>query len=868
MFVAILLGTAALSTLVYRDTQAQARQRFEYRAEQERSRILFRMTAHLQVLRGAAALFAASDEVSRTEWHNYIAHLQLDKTLPGIQGTGFSLMLTPAEKTAHEQAVRAEGFPDYAIRPPGERPQYSSIIYIEPFDGRNLRAFGYDMYAEPVRRQAMEKARDTGEPALSGKVTLVQENDRDTQPGFLIYLPLYRRHMPLATVEARRAAFFGFAYSPLRAHDLMRSLLPTASATMDLVLYDTARQPENLLFDSRTETDSGRAANQFSVELPIDFAGHRWIAQFIERPNPERTNPSQLPIAITLTGTLLALIALLWQMRNQQFEQRLSAYAERLQVNEQRLRTLINTMPDIVCLKDGNNRLIEANTVFLQLFGLEDIDWQDKTSAELAEEKVFDHTSLAALEASDAAIWQHGAHLHDEWIVRQADGSERIFELAKVPLHAADGSRQALLTVGREITARKQAEAELTRHREHLEEEVSARTADLLLAKEAAEAANRAKTTFLANMSHELRTPMNAIIGLTHLLAKRAQETVEREKLSKISQAADHLLGLLNNILDLSKIESDHLTLEHIPLKLSELIGSVETLVGEKIRAKGIELHQDISPRLTEVTLLGDPLRIRQILINLFDNALKFTERGSISLHASVLAETADTLTISIAIADTGKGIPPEAQERIFSPFEQADGSTTRQHGGTGLGLTIVRQLARIMHGDVQVRSEAGHGSTFTLTARFDKSTRDPTPLSPATALPATSGAGKTLLLVEDDAINREVALELLSEYPEMRIDTAENGAEAVELADGSAYDLILMDMQMPVLDGVAAARIIRQLPGHAQTPIIAMTANAFTEDKERCQAAGMNDFLAKPVNPPLLFAMLDRWLGVGIPPD
>ena len=254
-------------------------------------------------------------------------------------------------------------------------------------------------------------------------------------------------------------------------------------------------------------------------------------------------------------------------------------------------------------------------------------------------------------------------------------------------------------------------------------------------------------------------------------------------------------------------------------------------------------------------------------LINLFDNALKFTEHGSISLRASVLEETPDNLTVSIAITDTGKGIPPEAQERIFSPFEQADGSTTRQHGGTGLGLTIVRQLARIMHGDVRVSSEPGRGSTFTLTARFDKSRLAATPLSPATALPATGSAGKTLLLVEDDTVNREVALELLSEYPEMRIDTAENGAEAVELADGTTYDLILMDMQMPVLDGVAATRAIRQLPGHAQTPIIAMTANAFTEDKMRCQEAGMSDFLAKPVDPPRLFAMLNRWLSVGKPP-
>src|SRR5574343_1347012 len=859
VFAAILLATLTVSTLVRQETERQARQRFEYRAEQERSRILFRMAAHVQVLRGSAALFAASEEVSRHEWHDYVEQLRLEETLPGIQGTGYALMLRPAEKAAHERAIQGEGFANYAIYPPGEREQYSSIVYIEPFQGRNLRAFGFDMYSEPVRRQAMAQARDTGEPALSGKVTLVQENEHDIQSGFLIYLPLYRKGMPHETVEQRRAALVGFAFSPFRSRDLMNSLFVSDNPDVELELYDKTPAPENLLFDSLPEVDNRHLRDRQQIELPIDFGGHRWIALFRSRPDVARFTPSQLPIGIALGGTLLALIALLWQLRNQLFQQRLAAYAERLEHNEEQLRTLINTMPDLVYLKDGENHLIEANAVFLKLFGLSEHPWQGKKTAELGEFVADHQASLAELEALDETIWQQGPLLHNEWTFRENDNGERIFELAKVPLHAPDGSRRALLTVCREITRRKQAAAELQRHRDHLEEEVSARTADLLLAKEAAEAANRAKTTFLANMSHELRTPMNAIIGLTHLLAKRAQETVEREKLSKISQAADHLLGLLNNILDLSKIESDHLTLEHIPLKLSELIGSVETLVGEKIRAKGIELHQDISPRLTEVTLLGDPLRIRQILINLFDNALKFTERGSISLHASVLAETADTLTISIAIADTGKGIPPEAQERIFSPFEQADGSTTRQHGGTGLGLTIVRQLARIMHGDVRVSSEPGRGSTFTLTARFDKSRLAATPLSPAPS-------ERRLLLVEGDEINREVALELLSDYPQLRVDTAASTKEATDLAGATRYDLILIDIQLSADNGEAAARAIRRLPGQEQTPIIGLTDNLPASDLAP-NTDSINDFLDMPLNPPLLYATLDRWLaGDGMP--
>ena len=860
---ALLLATAALAGLVHEKTRQQAEQRFLYRAEQEKAKILFRLASHVQVLRGATALFAASNDVSRSEWRDYIRKLQLDQTLPGIQGTGFALMVAPHDKAAHERRIRTEGFPDYAISPPGKRAQYSAIVYLEPFTERNLKAFGYDMFSEPVRRQAMERARDSGEPALSGRVILVQEGRQDVQPGFLIYAPIYRNGLPTATVEQRRAALLGFAYSPFRAHDLLRNVITADNKDVELELFDAARGPDHQLFDSHPGPT--RVRSQHQVELPIDFAGQQWLAHFRSRPEFDRITASQLPAGIGLAGCLLALISVLWQLRSQRYHQHIATYAEQVRNSEARLRTLLDTMPDAVCLKDGDNRLIEANAVFLQLFGLAEDGYRGRTSRELIGADTFDATPLADLERSDPAAWEQGSRLHDELVIHQDDGSERIFELAKVALLAPNGARQALVTVGHEITRRKQAEAELQRHRDHLEEAVAARTADLLLAKEAAEAASRAKSTFLANMSHELRTPMNAIIGLTHLLIQRTREPVERDKLGKIGHAADHLLGLLNNILDLSKIESDHLTLERIPLKLGELIGTVETLASERIQAKGLTFQRDISPRLDEVVLLGDPLRLRQILINLFENAVKFTEHGTIRLHATPIAETAEDMTVSITVADTGQGIPADAQERIFAPFEQADGSTTRQHGGTGLGLTIVRQLARLMGGDITLHSEAGRGSTFTLSVRLDKSTQAATPFPPASPTAPTpaaqAAAVRRLLLVEDDEINREVALELLSDYPQLYIDTAENGAQAVERASAAPYDLILMDMQMPVLDGVAASRAIRLLPGHLQTPIVAMTANAFSEDKACCLAAGMNDFLAKPVDPPQLYAMLDRWL-------
>ncbi len=287
VFCGLLALTAVLSIVARQRSEEEIYQRFLYRTEQERVAIIARMASHIQVLRGGAALFAASQEVSRGEWKDYVARLHLDTTLPGIQGTGFARMLAPSEKTAHEDSVRREGFPDFAIHPDGARTQYSSIDYLEPFTGRNLRAFGYDMFSEPVRRAAMERARDTGKAALSARVTLVQETDSEPQPGFLIYVPVYRHGQAVDTVEARRSALHGFVYSPFRAHDLLKQLVSPANLDVELELYDQSIAPENLLFDSFH--NAGRpATGRFHTTTNIDIGGNQWVAHFHSRPEFDR----------------------------------------------------------------------------------------------------------------------------------------------------------------------------------------------------------------------------------------------------------------------------------------------------------------------------------------------------------------------------------------------------------------------------------------------------------------------------------------------------------------------------------------------------------------------------------------------------
>ena len=531
-------------------------------------------------------------------------------------------------------------------------------------------------------------------------------------------------------------------------------------------------------------------------------------------------------------------------------ERRLQELNTKLIQAESFTRGIADHLPVRVAYWDSEQRCRFANRVYCEWFGKTLDQVLGKTNLEVfGEEPSPERAEFARLALT-------GIPQKFESEEAGAGGRVGIWEVQYIP-DVQRGEVRGFFKLAADITASKRAQADL-----------QALNLELVAARDVAEDAAQAKSAFLANMSHEIRTPMNVIIGLTHLMMRDAHDPTTSDRLAKVGDAAMHLLDIINDILDLSKIDAGKLALAPVDFSVDALLARATALVTDGARRKGLALTVDRGD--LPQALRGDALRLSQILVNLLSNAVKFTSRGSVVLRCDVLARAGSEWTVRFAVRDTGVGISAEAQERLFSPFEQADGSTTRRFGGTGLGLSIARELAQLMGGGVGVESEPGRGSVFWFTAKLQSAgAQEQDAPSPRDAAVASRGVEQTLkerhrgarvLIADDNRINQELATELLR-LVDLQVEVADNGRIAVDMTRRGGYDLILMDMQMPEMDGLEATRLIRGVPELDSTPIVAMTASAFGADRDACLAAGMNDHIGKPVNPATLYEKMLRWL-------
>ncbi|ACB33717.1 PAS/PAC sensor hybrid histidine kinase [Leptothrix cholodnii SP-6] len=522
-----------------------------------------------------------------------------------------------------------------------------------------------------------------------------------------------------------------------------------------------------------------------------------------------------------------------------------------------RLEATLDALPDLMFRIDRDGRIEEFRSSATDQLYASPSAFMGKTFREVVPEPAARVLDEALEDAARSGSSRGATYAID------IGAEQRWFEVSMSAMAGADDRPAHFILLLRDITERKRAEQTLDDYRQGLEAMVGERTAQLNEATRRAEAANVAKSAFLANMSHEIRTPLNAIVGMSHLIRLAGLPPAQTERLDKLKAAATHLLEILNAILDLSKIDAGKFTLEEIPLRVESIIANTLSMLDDRARAKSLRLTSEVDrmPR----SLVGDPTRLQQALLNYANNAIKFTDAGSVTVRARLVEQHAEDVLVRFEVEDTGIGIDDAAIGNLFSAFQQADSATTRRSGGTGLGLAITKKLAELMKGNAGVTSTPGAGSVFWFMARLRKA-QEPVTTDGGAKAPAAAAilkarhAGMRLLVVEDNDINREVAQALLEEVGFV-VDLAEDGAEAVAKVASHPYRLVLMDMQMPRMDGLEASQEIRRTRTTQNLPIIAMTANAFSEDRARCLAAGMDDFVSKPVDPEALYAVLLGWL-------
>ncbi|MBS7726299.1 response regulator [Pseudomonas lalucatii] len=779
-------------------SREEARQRFELEAQDVGQRIIHRMRAYEMVLRGMSGLIIGSDEVSLLEWERAVEQLHLQDRYPGIQALGWARYLRRGQLDDFLGAIEASGREDYRAFPAGPREEYVLIDYISPFDWRNRRAQGYDMFSEPLRREAIVLALHSGDAALSAPVILMQETESDVQAGMLLYLPVFRPGLPLDTERARREALHGYVYGAFRSHDLMAGILGAQSRLFDIRVVD--RQAGSALLGEAAETAGAAALFTHTMELPL--YGRTWTltvssSRLYEVSLARRSMTFSLWMGLTAAG-LLALLTggYLYQRERQLYVSQTAT--EQLREREERFRMVVEASPNAIVLVDSDGRIAMVNQQAELLFGyprqalleqpLEILLPEDKRAGHVPSRRAYQDNPEPRRMGSNRELF--GQH---------RDGRLIPLEVGLSPLRSGDNILVQAVII--DISERKAAERRLHEQAEQLV------------------LANRYKSEFLANMSHELRTPLNSILILSDQLRQNSAGNLTQKQAQHadiVHRAGSDLLQLINSVLDLAKVESGRIQLKLEPLDVREVLVELDASMRPMAELKGLQLHTQVQAEVPPL-VYADRARLQQILRNLVSNAVKFTERGEVRLDVAVEAGRADDdgPRLSFDVRDSGIGIAADQHELIFQAFQQIDGSTSRRFGGTGLGLAITRQLAQALGGEVRVQSAPGQGACFTLSLPLQQP-----PVQEAAPTTDRSGAAwAPVLIVEDNASFASVLAEEAYAHGFASVH-CRTGRQALELLRHESFSAVILDILLPDISGWQLYRHLRGQAEHRETPV------------------------------------------------
>ena len=879
-------------------TFEQDQSRFQQNVQELQDRIRLKIATSITLLHAGSGLFAASDRVAAEEFHRFVERLDLHRNYPGIQAIGYSRSFTRAERDALVRQMRASVHEDFRIRPEGERDQYTAIIYIYPLGNRNEQAIGYDMFADPVRRQAMEKARDTGTSSASGRVRLVQEPDVEGQHGFLIYAPVYRNGAPLSTEEERQKALVGYVYSPYRIDDFLGPL--TAAATdVSVQVYDGDEvNAANFLHGTRNEAAPNDP--RFTKNDKLDVAGRTWTLSYAIRPSFARGSSGPLLKYTIIVGALLSFLFFAvtraevrarsraedWAEEVRESEAAIGEANERALLEYERLLERISSLAQLLGtarelntifrgLREFTTVSVPCDGFFVSLYdSVRDVrtacyGWGDGHELDVSELPPMPVTSAGP----NSRAVRTGQVIITNDYMSATRGRPSVIVGPDNGLRPDSSLAVPMAVMGRIIGT---IEVQSYRSNAYQPEHVTAMSMAGNLtavaienvrllklertAREAAEESNRLKDEFLATVSHELRTPLTAILGWARLLEGGGLDSqLMQQAIDTIWRNAKAQAQIVDDILDVSRIITGNLYIDLHPIEVVPVVQNAINVVRPTADAKGIRIETQIDN--TPATVAGDANRLQQVIWNLLSNAVKFTNNGGRVLVKVSQANSA----VEVSVADTGQGIPREFLPYVFDRFSQADSTTTRHHGGLGLGLAIARHLVEIHGGTIRAQSRGeGEGATFTITLPLfevgAKTAELPSGMEKSLAPAPQLLSGVNVLLVDDDSDTLSLMATALKRR-QANVTAVSSAGEAIQAIRQNRPDVLVSDIAMPGEDGYGLIEKVRSLEnGDTQNiPAVAITAYAKDEDRERALSSGFQIYLAKPIELTELVSVVAR---------